>query len=327
MSRSPEIINSSVEHGNVVIPNKPPRIPDMQLPSLSFLSSLGLLMGSGIKVPRRGILQAGFAITALLAANRLEKIALAAGEQYKIVPVEYERSLGHHLSYPWLPADGSIEGEEATGFNEGGPWNEYDALDRVLNGYRARSAYWRPTRDWLVDVAWHALHDKGEEYYERVKSWTGYCMDAAAASYFAPKIEGSISVTVNDQQFTFNQDDRQVVATKRWGGLARTPLSPGSREFTERVINGEPVVVNHGGPGADWWGLATAIESDGSVRVARSRTWQETGLVEIHRYPSELKGAYLLHEDRPEPYYEGNFVVVDRLVGGLIIGTHQLVTV
>jgi len=61
------------------------------------------------------------------------------------------------------------------------------------------------------------------------------------------------------------------------------------------------------------------------VTIARTLNWGETGLKIIYRDHTSLLGSYSLNEDRAEPGFEGNFVVVDRRVGGLIVGTHQFI--
>lgn len=229
----------------------------------------------------------------------------------------YERSLGRHRSYPWLPIDGGVEGEEATGFNEGGPWDKYDALDRIINGRRARSVYWQPTRDWLISVAYMALLENNGAN----SAWSGYCMDAAAASFFAPRIEGSKNVL--DIEFT--ERDRMVIATMRWSGLGRQWVDLSSiGDIKTRVENGEVVVVNHSPtPTQDWWGLVREVQGN-NVIITRALKWDKKGLQTEVRHYSQLYGAYSLDPERAEPGFEGNYAVVDRQVGGLIVGTHQL---
>lgn len=314
-----------IPEGSIVIP-QPPSMKDLS--GLELAAGIGAVaLASSARFGRNRFFKfAAFAGSIAMAESLPTRVAEAEGNP-RIVPVEYERSLGRHKSFPWLPLDGSIEGDEATGFNKGGPWDKYDALDRALNGYRARSVYWRPTRDWLIDVAWHALYDGGYQNYLNIRSWSGYCMDAGAASYFAPKIEGPITVIVGNQKFEFSESDRQVIGTMRWGGLARRSLDPGSKEFADRVDNGEAVVVNHSGYSyMDWWGYGKKRKPNGKLDIVRSRVWTQAGLlVEIEKYPEELWGAYLLDDSQPQPGYEGNFAVVDRQVGGLILGTHQLI--
>ncbi|OGE27995.1 hypothetical protein A2867_03635 [Candidatus Daviesbacteria bacterium RIFCSPHIGHO2_01_FULL_40_11] len=305
----------SVVEGNIVIPNKPLLVPETKLSTVGYLAVAGALTASKLTLTRRDFLRA----SALVGGSLLLRPERAAAEEpYQIVPMEYERSLGWHRSYPWLPVDGRVEGEEATGFNEGGPWDKYDALDRILNGRRARSVYWQPTRDWLISVAYLALLENNGAN----SAWSGYCMDAAAAAFFAPRIEGPISVLGID----FTERDRLVIATMRWGGLAREMVDTSDIEdIKTRVENSEAVVVNHSTvPGQDWWGLVREVQGN-SVVITRILKWDKDGLQTEYRHYSQLRGAYSLQENRPQPGFEGNFAVVDRTVGGLIVGTHQLV--
>ena len=304
----------SVLEGNIVIPNKPLLVPESKLSTIGYLAIAGALTASKLTLTRRNLLRAAAIGGASLFLRSDRGVA---EEQHQIVPVEYERSLGWHRSYPWLPVDGAVEGEEATGFNEGGPWDKYDTLDRILNGRRARSIYWQPTRDWLISVAYLALLENNGAN----SAWSGYCMDAAAAAFFAPRIEGPISVLGVD----FTERDRLVIATMRWGGLARDGVDTSNIEdIKTRVENGEAVVVNHSTiAGQDWWGLVREVQGN-SVVITRILKWDKDGLQTEYRHYSQLHGAYSLQEDRPQPGFEGNFAVVDRRVGGLIVGTHQL---
>lgn len=287
-----------------------------------YLGALGVLIGNS-SPHRREVLKAPIVLTLLF--SRKQDIA----RQPQISPIEYEYSLGIHRSYPWLPLDASVEGGEATGLNEGGPWDKYDAVDQAINGSRARSIYWpklggfASTREWLSFVAHNALHEDGENAYYVRRSWGGYCSAAGAASYFAPPVEGSIEIA----GIEFAERERLVVATMRWAGLFREVLDLSDiEEVRRRIANREPVLVdNSDTPGQEWWGLARKISTDGTVTITRFIKWNEGGLQTKYKHISQLGGAYVAYPDKPQPRYEGSFAVVDRSIGGLILGTHQLV--
>ena len=293
-----------------MIINEVPPAPSKIQRAGAFLTAAAGILESDALVDRRSALLAPLAT--VFSAKR-EK-------QAQIIPVEYEPSRGQESFY-WLPQDRVVAGDEATGLYKGGPWDKYDALDRFINGYMARSAYWRPTRDWLIDAAISAfLRDEAKGIDTNA---TGYCMDGAAASFFAPKISGSVEY----EGINFTEEDRRVIATLRYGGLKREQVNfKDLDELEARIENGEAVVVNYSPyENQDWWGLATKVDRNGIVTIARTLNWGETGLKIIYRDHTSLLGSYSLNEDRAEPGFEGNFVVVDRRVGGLIVGTHQFI--
>lgn len=257
---------------------------------------------------------------------KLAVLSPVAGEVTKtieaqIAPVEYERSLGRDRSFPWL---GKRKGIVAAGLDEGGPWDKYDELDCIINGRRARSVYWpkmggpSSTREWLTQILDNAITS------EAGIAWTGYCLDAAAASYFAPRIKGPVKI----KGIEFSVWDISVVDTMRFGGLARKTLDLGDTEqIRRRIQEGEAVLLDHSDTGTqNWWGLGREIQDDETVVITRSSDLEEDGLQTVYKNIAELRGAKLLTTDqKPESGYEGNFAVVDRLVGGLIVGTHRLV--
>lgn len=319
--------------GHIVIP-KIPEVSKGQLFPFGKLALIGALASipKELRFTRRTALKA-----ALVAGGSLFLPNLVEAEQYQIVPVEYERSLGVDRSFPWL---GARKGIKAAGLEEGGPWDKYDELDQKINGYRARSVYWpkmggpASTREWLTNVLYQAIQDQVSKDVKQgdnpdtaeviARGWIGYCLDGAAASYFAPHIEGSISVL----GIEFTDWDRSVIATMRWGGLAREQLDPlnNPEEVARRIKNGEAVGVNRSDiPTQDWWGLARDIKDDGIVVITNTSDLGESGLQTLEKPVSQLRQAVVLHEDSSQPGYEGNFAVVDRQVGGLIVGTHQLV--
>ncbi len=303
-----------VVDGNIAISEVPP-VPThapqpFKIDYLAILAAAGMLIASNSKLIRRDALK----IPALFVA--LPNMSASEKQDRQVVSAGYELSRGLHRSYPWLPADGTVEGEAATGLNAGGPWDKYDALDRIINGDNARSAWWRPTRDWLIEAAFKAL--KKSNWAD--KGWTGYCMDAGAAAFFAPRIEGPIDIA----GIHFTLRDRLVIATMRWSGLARDPIDPNNAaDITNRVNSGQCVVVNNSiVSGQEWWGVVReGVHSDGTVVSTRYLRWgEEDGLKTESRQISELRGAKVLHEDRPEPGdFEGNFAVVDRPLGNLIL--------
>lgn len=212
---------------------------------------------------------------------------------------------------PWGSADEIVRGLWDSAFDK------YDALDRFVNGRRARSSYWKSTKDWLKEVCKKALLETGSP------AWTGFCRDAAAGMWFAPVIRGDLPVA----GITFSEEERQKIATFSYGGLLRYPeyssCGESAAEIEEWIRDGWCVAVNRSPvPYQDWWGVVTGIDKAGRWIVSRPTTGRESGLQKESKYPYQLWNAAVLQTtDTPHPGFEGNFVVINRDVGGLIIGT------
>lgn len=310
--------------GEIAISRVPPQLND-----LSPIEKALVIIGTAAFLPlvsRRRFLQANAAAFALAPVFfRKTRSNLA------VVPIPFEMSRGRHRSYPWLPASTLPEGDWATGLHEGGPWDQYDAVDRYLNGDNARSIYWPKlggfpsTREWLTSVAANTLDGTNA-------GWAGYCTAAESAAYFSPKIEGDLPVAGG----TFDEWSRLAVSTMRHSGFLRDPYYTTVDEnslwdLKNRVNNGEPVVVNFSPkPGEEWWGLATDVDGDTWTLTIFTK-WGQNGLITkvMDTYSnldgSKIRGGAVLHSESPHPGYEGNFAVVDRIVGGVILGTHALI--
>lgn len=247
---------------------------------------------------------------------------------HQIIEIPYVPAKGQVMSLPWCPLDASLEGSVATGLNEGGPWDKYDALDREINENRARSIYWpqqggfASTRDWLTYVALGSLLKNN---YATRKS-DGQCMDAVAGSFFGPAISGPISILGID----FTEWERKVIAANRWAGLARDPLNINDRQdIINRVNSGECVVAE---VEPSWWAVIRDIQSNGTLVFTRylraTKFGYEVGLQTEYRTFAQLRnaGVKVLYDNGiAEPDFEGSFVTVNRQIGGLILGTHQLI--
>lgn len=264
------------------------------------------------------IVQAELNNLAVLAATTLIDPRPVYAEGRQIVPVEYQRGYGLTDSDPWLPSNPNLEGAEATGRNEAGPWDKYDALDRIINGERARSVYWKPTRLWLDDAAKADL-DKGED-----AAASGFCLDAGSATYFGPPINGPITV----EGIEFSEWDRLVIKTMRYSGFKRN-LIP-KEEIAVRVANNEPVIVDYSENfRQEWWGLVREVQEDGTLVITRYLKYADLkdghgGVITITRTYDDVVKAKVLVEEVQEPGFEGNMMIVDRSVGGVILGTHRL---
>lgn len=271
-----------------------------------------------LRTNRRRFLASLGVVGGLILNGRLDR---AEAGRYRIEPVEYERTSG--TSFPWNPLDERIGGIIATGRNPGGAFDKYDALDRIINGPQARSSYWISTSQWDAQIAQEVVNEGN--FFQ-----AGFCLPAATAGLLSPKIEGGIEIL----GIPFDEFERKQIATMYYGGMPREPFYT---EVTSEVVGyvrdvlypqGLPVVANYyPSRDQDWWGAVSAISDSGEFLITRpitspqnSREWNRA-----YYNPYGLRQIAILNSGTPQPDEKGLFEFIDKKVGGLIIGTHQLV--
>lgn len=288
-------------------------------------------------ISRRTAIKIGLAVTAALCFTPGLALAQEGLQIIENPDVKWANSL---LSLPWLPLSSSVYGNiESTGLNEGGAWDKFDELDRIINGRMARSAYWRPTRDWLTEVAVNALNAGASPRS------SGYCLDAAFGSRFGSMIKGDIEVL----GIPFSLRERYVIGALACAGLDRDEYN----EVNEQVMSdvsarfvdlGEAVFADHSPvAGDEWWGVVREIEPNGMVTITRYQDYGRTDLRTLRVHYSTLRGFKVVSNNpetglpelnKAHPKYTGNFAIINKIetpggqptrrVGGLVIGTHIL---
>lgn len=258
-------------------------------------------------ISRRNLLWLGIIVSAASGLTHL--LGGTARAEGNIVAAEYEPARGEQ-GLPWGSAVEIVNGVWDSAFDK------YDALDRFSNGRRARSSYWKSTKDWLKEVCREALKTGSP-------AWTGFCRDAAAGMWFAPIINGARPIA----GIAFSEAERQKIATFSYGGLLRYPeyasCGDSAAEIEEWIRDGWCVAVNRSPlPDQDWWGVVTGIDGTGKWIISRPTTGRERDVQKEAKYPSQLWNAAVLPTtDMPHPGFEGNFAVINRHIGGLIINT------
>lgn len=241
-------------------------------------------------------------------------------------------------SFPFLPPDSRVGGLINTGLNEGGAADKYDAIDRAINGDMARCVYWpkmggpASTREWLKQTGEAGLVREDEYNREgilvRKSNWRshGYCQDAIAASKYSPKIVGPIVI----DGIEVSEWERQAIATWRYAGMARDP------EFTNidnRVIEwvqnelaqGSGIAANYSAiEDEDWWALVVRVNDDGTFLLTKNTNYGGKFLNQGNYDPHGIRAVAKLNPERWQQNREGQFKIIDREIGGLILGTHRL---
>lgn len=236
--------------------------------------------------------------------------------EYSIVPLEYEPAYGRQ-SLPWGSAQEIVNGEWDSAFDK------YDATDIFINGWRARSAYWKPTKVWMEEQWGRILRESTH------RPSTGACQDAAVSSWFAPVIEGDIEIPQTGIKFT--EIERRRIGALSFGGLYRYPEFERTRDAVSDLQwyynEGHCVVVNRSlAANQDWWGVVVGFEGNNFVVSIPAISPQERGEQIEVRTPQSLHNAAVIQStEYPHPERYGNFNIIDRNIGGLIIVTRQLV--
>lgn len=291
---------------------------------LDILIMLGSALVAANPVMERRDLFKAASVSPLLLRDNSEILSRIKGVPYQI-------SAGRHRSWPWnqWSVESEVEREpqgpveiEATGLQEGGPWDKYDALDKLIYGGLARSAYWKPTRVWLTENRDRVLTNDN-------KSWLGHCRPAVIGSWFGPQVEGDIDV----EGVHFSEMERMQIGGMMYGGFWRDPVYTEItlgvvKELQARVARWECVVLNATPEqGRQWYEVMTGVEGENIV-TTRFLRWKErfeaNQLKKESRHFSQFKSAEVVHYEKPYPGEEGNFQVVNRVIGGLILGIYKI---
>lgn len=296
----------------------------MFIPEQEQCDQVASTLQSSLRITRRTGLRA---VAAALGLSALRPRTASAG--LTIVDADYQKGAGSQ-SFPWAPGSPRAEGVLATGVYEGGPADKYDSLDEAINGARARYLYWRQTgykysstRGFIEAAATKDLNST---------NWSshGLCLDAAAASFFCPWIEGPITVAGVE----FNESDRKVIATWRYAGMYRyidyrAPITAAVLdEMRQRVRNDECVAAEWQNNSAlgDWWALVKEVQGENVIMVRHAK-WSEIEtkepIIVVRRF-NQLGAVVALDPTQAHPNREGNFTTINRQIGGLAIGTHQI---
>jgi hypothetical protein len=229
--------------------------------------------------------------------------------RYTIIDAPYNPAHGM-VGLPWGSAEEISDGVWDPTFDK------YDALDQEINGLRARSIYWKSTKDWLKPLY--------KANFEKDGPSSGSCQDSAASSWFGPVIGGPITILGID----FEEDERLKTEALSFGGLYRArefpSVLPYLKDITEEHQSDSCVLVNRTF-GTDWWGVVTDIDRD-LLTISRPTQGGEKGVQLEPRKASTLHNVAIIKTtDLTHPNRGGNRAVVDGDVGGLIIGTRWLV--
>lgn len=237
----------------------------------------------------------------------------AAQAPHTIIEAQYEPAYGN-VGLPWGSAREIADGAWD------GAFDSYDALDQIINGIRARSSYWRSTKDWVKGECMALLRRGGNP------SWTGFCQDAAVSSWFLPFIGGGINIA----GINFNEMDRKRIGALSYSGLSRDPEFDSAPKDLEAIKaeydNGHCIAINRSPVvNQDWWGVVQNIEGD-IFTISRPLSVGERGLqIERRRASTLYNVAVIKSTEVAHPKRDGNFSIINRDIGGLITGTRLLV--
>ncbi len=301
-----------VHNNQIVIPNRPPEY--VGFPGIEKIEILAAIASGLTTEALRTILitrRHGFKVGAAVAGATVvgfPKIT-RANSAGVIIEAQYEPAKGNQ-GLPWGSAAEIVDGVWD------GAFDKYDGVDQAWNGSKARSVYWKSTKVWMKEVCRGALRTGSP-------GWTGFCEDAAVSSWFTPVIGGPITVS----GITFSEPERQKIGTFYFAGLRRNPefssVTGNVAEIVSYQRRGDCISVNRTPvSGEDWFGVITGIQPNGDFDISRPTGAGERGAQLETRVPSTLKEARVFTDvNTPQPGREGNFSIIDRDMGGLIIGT------